>query len=116
LVITEVRNFPDIASYYTHQVVEPAHALLAGVIQRGIDNGEFRPVDIGVAVHSLVLPMIMVCLHKHSLGACEGTAWHIDGSDFIRKHVDLVLGGLLVPAPATPPPKNGAQKRPAHPR
>lgn len=93
LVITEVRNFPDIAQHYVDEVVEPAEALLGGIIQRGIDSGEFRPVDIGVAVHSLVLPMIMVCLHKHSLGACAA-AHHIDGRDFIRQHVELVLNGL----------------------
>ncbi|NRF67145.1 TetR/AcrR family transcriptional regulator [Aquincola sp. S2] len=104
LVVTEVRNFPEIGDYYIHEVVEPAHALLGGIIQRGIDSGEFRPVDVGVAVHSLVLPMIMVCLHKHSLGACAVEEHHIDGRDFIRQHVDLVLSGLCrhatVEAPA----------------
>lgn len=103
LVITEVRNFPDIAQHYIAEVVEPAEALLGGIIQRGIDSGEFRPVDIGVAVHSLVLPMIMICLHKHSLGACTAHRHHIDGPDFIRQHVDLVLNGLArEPVPEMP--------------
>jgi AcrR family transcriptional regulator len=102
LVITEVRNFPDIGAYYLQHVVEPAHALLGGIIQRGIASGEFRPVPVDVAVHSLVFPMIMVCLHKHSISACPAAHWAIDGRDFIAQHVDLVLGGLMAPRDAEP--------------
>lgn len=105
LVITEVRNFPEISAFYTNEVVEPAHHLLGRIVQRGIDQGEFRPMDVSVVVHSLVLPLIMVCLHKHSLGACEAGAWPLDGHSFIRQHVDLVLDGLcLHPAPASTGP------------
>ncbi|MBI5257304.1 MAG: TetR/AcrR family transcriptional regulator [Burkholderiales bacterium] len=107
LVITEVRNFPEISEFYTREVVEPAHHLLGDIVQRGIAQGEFRPVDVSAAVHSLVLPLIMVCLHKHSLGACEAGAWPLDGHTFIRQHVDLVLDGLscrTVPADNAPPP------------
>ena len=95
LVITEVRNFPEIAAFYVQEVVEPARLLLGGIVQRGIDAGEFRPVDLGVAVHSLVLPLIMICVHKHSIGACMGAdQMPMDGFAFIRQHVDLVLDGL----------------------
>lgn len=105
LVITEVRNFPDIAGFYARAVVEPAAQLLGGVVQRGIDTGEFRPVDVNNAVHSLVLPLVMVCLHRHSLGACA-VDWHLDGHAFIRHHIDLVLAGLRQTAPAAAAPNN----------
>jgi AcrR family transcriptional regulator len=109
LVVTEVRNFPDIAEFYLREVVEPAQQLLARMIQRGIDAGEFRPVDLNVAVHSLVLPLIMVCVHKHSIGACklEGQ-WAFDGLAFIRAHVDLLLQGLAHPSAAAAPAANQA--------
>jgi AcrR family transcriptional regulator len=95
LVITEVRNFPEIAEFYIREVVEPARQLIGGIVQRGIDTGEFRPVDPSVAVHSLVLPLIMICVHKHSIGACMGADQiPMDGFAFIRQHVDLVLDGL----------------------
>ena len=105
LVITEVRNFPDIAQFYASEVIEPAHHLLGGVLQRGIASGEFRAVNIDDAVHSLVLPLIMLCLHRHSLGACA-LDWHMDGHRFIAAHVALVLQGLRAPAlaGAAPPP------------
>ena len=46
LVITEVRNFPDIAAFYRAEVVEPATALVGEIIGRGIASGEFRAVDV----------------------------------------------------------------------
>ncbi|HSW07364.1 TetR/AcrR family transcriptional regulator [Aquabacterium sp.] len=103
LVITEVRNFPEISEFYIHEVVEPAHHLLGGIVQRGIAQGEFRPVDVDVAVHSLVLPLIMICVHKHSIGACGmGEQHSLDGNAFIRQHVQLVLDGLCQPATRQP--------------
>ena len=98
LVITEVRNFPDIADFYAREVIEPAHRLLGGILRRGIASGEFREVDIDAAVHSLVLPLIMVCLHRHSLGTCN-INWHLDGRRFIAQHVQLMLAGLRAEAP-----------------
>ena len=99
LVITEVRNFPEIANFYHREVVQRAHDLLGGVLSMGIAQGEFRPVDVDHAVHSLVLPLVMICLHRHSLGACTPADWHLDGRAFIGEHVRLVLAGLCVRPP-----------------
>jgi TetR/AcrR family transcriptional regulator len=98
LVITEVRNFPEIGEFYARHVIEPAHQLVSGVVAQGIARGEFRAVNVDHAVHSLVLPLVMICLHRHSLGACPGE-WHLDGSAFIAQHVHLVLEGLCLRPP-----------------
>ena len=42
LIITEVRNFPEIAEFYRHEVIEPGQRLVGQVLQRGIERGEFR--------------------------------------------------------------------------
>lgn len=96
IVITEVRSFPELAEFYAHEVIEPGTRLTANILRRGIERGELRAVDVPTAVHSLVLPMIMLCLHKHTLGACGCEAQGIDPRQFIRDHVDLMLQGLLV--------------------
>jgi AcrR family transcriptional regulator len=101
LVITEVRNFPEIADFYRSQVIEPGQQLIGRFVRRGIQTGEFRDVDPDAVVFSLVLPMIMLCLHKHSIGACSGMEPIMDAPKFIRQHIGLVLDGLLSPqAPA----------------
>lgn len=109
LIITEVRNFPDIGEFYVRNVIEPGHQLVGTILARGIASGEFRRVDVESAVHSLLLPMVMLCTHKHALGAC--TQHTIDAPRFIADHVDLVVRGLLrAPAPATR--KRAATRKP----
>ena len=105
LIVTEVRGFPEIAEYYVREVVTPGQQLIGGMLERGIAAGEFRAVDVNAAVHSLVLPMVMLCVHKHSLGACAPVDV-LDPHAFVHQHIDLILRGLVVaappPAPATP--------------
>lgn len=95
LIITEVRNFPDIAELYHREVIEPGERLIGSIVQRGIDSGEFERFDVAAVVHSLVLPMVMVCLHKHSLGACSRHVDQFDTQSFVLAHIDLVIRGLL---------------------
>lgn len=106
LVITEVGNFPDIGAFYLQEVVEPAHNGLARVVERGIARGEFRAVEVSAAVQSLVLPLVMACVQRHTLACCPSVHWPYDGRHFIAQHVQLVLDGLCTqPAPCgTRPP------------
>lgn len=105
LIIAEVRNFPEIAEFYVREVIEPGHNLVGTILRRGIASGEFRAVDVESAVHSLLLPMVMLCTHRHALGAC--TAHTIDADKFIADHVELVLTGLLLT-----PDKSSRKARP----
>ena len=54
LMMSEVRNFPEIAQFWVDEVTSPADRMIAEIVQRGIDRGEFRPVDVENAVHALV--------------------------------------------------------------
>ena len=96
IIITEMGNFPDFAQFYLHEVMEPGRELFTRVLQRGIDSGELRPVNLFEAVHVLIFPMLMLCLHKHSIGACAQMGPSMDPRSFIRTHVDMVVRGLLV--------------------
>jgi AcrR family transcriptional regulator len=101
LVITEVRNFPELAGYWREMVVEPGQELIGRILARGVQQGEFRPVDLPAAVLSLIFPMVMLCVHKHSFGACAPVQQMVDPHAFIDQHIELILGGLL----ATPAPR-----------
>ena len=100
LVITEVRNFPEIAEFYAREVVEPGMEVIGQLLQRGVAQGEFRAdLDVMAAVHSVVLPMIMLCLHKHSLGPCSCIVSILpEPRQLIRSHMALLLQGLQTPA------------------
>jgi AcrR family transcriptional regulator len=95
VIIGEVRNFPEIAEFYAREVVEPGKQLIGRILQRGITRGEFRrDFDVPSAVMSIIFPMIMLCLHKHSLGACPPMLEFVEPRDFIRRHIELLLDGL----------------------
>jgi AcrR family transcriptional regulator len=102
LVVTEVRNFPEIAEFYAQEVVQPGMEVIGQLLQRGMAQGEFRAdLDVMAAVHSVVLPMIMLCLHKHSLGPCSCIANILpEPRQLIRSHMALLLHGLQAKATA----------------
>ena len=113
LMMSEVRNFPEIAQFYVDEVVHPAESMVSQLVQRGIDRGEFRQVDVTEVVHALMAPMLFLVMHKHSIGAC-GVGHSIEPRAFIATLVDLVLRGLeVVPKVATKPAKAAAAKPPA---
>jgi len=113
LVMTEARSFPEIAEFYRRDVIEPGNRLIGGVLQRGIEQGEFRAVDIDAAVHSIVLPMVMLCLHKHSVGVCAPVESLLRPRLFIDQHMDLMIRGLESGATGRPLARRPAKGRSA---
>ena len=108
LMTSEVRNFPEVAQFYVDEVVTPSNQMLAQVIQRGVDRGEFRAVNVPEVVHALVGPLIFLVLNKHSLGACS-ISFLLQPRLVITALIDMVLNGL-VPRTAAMPAVAGANK------
>jgi AcrR family transcriptional regulator len=97
IVLSEVRNFPELAQFYSEEVIEPADRLFSQAVQRGIDRGEFREMPVHEVAHALMAPMIFLALHRHSFGACQPCgAGNLDPAQLLRTHLDLVLRGLEV--------------------
>ena len=93
IIMSEVRNFPEIAQFYQEEVIHPANDLLVRTLKRGVERGEFREMPYDEVTHVLFAPLIFMALHKHSFGACEGI--DLDPTRVIAAHIDLVLHGLL---------------------
>jgi len=96
LMIGEARNFPELAAFYHQEVILPSTQLLRRVLQRGVDRGEFRPLDLDYAVYSLVAPMVYLTMMKHSLGACAQLAFPLDPERYIASQLDTLVLGLCV--------------------
>jgi TetR/AcrR family transcriptional regulator len=112
LMMSEVRNFPEIAQFWVDEVTSPADRMIAEIVQRGIDSGEFRQVNVENAVHALIAPLLFLVMNKHSLGACITSA-KFDPKAVIDAQVDLVLHGLQTPAAAATLPKAAKAVKPA---
>jgi len=92
LILSEARNFPEIARFYVKEVVRPGRETLAAVIQRGIDRGEFRPVDPERVAHLLAAPMLQISLWRNALEPCSDE--RIDPAALIETHVEMLSRGL----------------------
>ena len=106
LMMSEVRNFPEIAQFYIDEVTTPCDRMLAEIVERGIARGEFRQVRVADVVHALIGPLLFLVMNKHSLGACAAVA-RLDPMPIIEAHIDLVLHGLE-PRPARAAAANAA--------
>ena len=51
LMMSEARNFPEIAAFYQQEVINPGQQLVRRILQRGLDRGEFRPMDLDYTVY-----------------------------------------------------------------
>jgi len=96
LMISEARNFPDLATFYHQEVILPGMQLVRRILQRGVDRGEFRDVDIEYTTFSLIAPMIFLIMNKHSLGACVPQDYPMDPQRYVAAQVDILLHGLCV--------------------
>ena len=96
LMMSEAGNFPELAEFFRNNVIQPAHALVRYVLQRGIDRGEFRAIDVDHAIYSVMSPLIFLVMEKHSTGACSNAQPSINPEQFITQHADLLLRGMAV--------------------
>ena len=94
VVVAEVRNFPDLAQFYTDEVILPADQMLSSAVQRGISRGEFRPLPLHDVAHALMAPMIFMVLHHHSFGACPVHGPEFDPQTLLDTQIDLILRGI----------------------
>lgn len=94
LMMSEAHNFPELAQFFQTQVIQPAESLVRFVLQRGLDSGEFRAIDVDDAVHSVMAPLIFLVMWKHSMGSCSGTLPPLDPEKFITNHADLLVRGM----------------------
>jgi AcrR family transcriptional regulator len=102
VVLAEARNFPELAQFYTDEVIVPADRLFSTTVQRGIDRGEFRPLPVHEVAHALIAPMIFLALHRHSFGGCPVHGVDVDPAQLMRTQLEITLRGLEVrAAPST---------------
>jgi TetR/AcrR family transcriptional regulator len=96
LVSSEGSNFPEVVQFYDAEVMRPGRALFKAILQRGIDRGEFRPMDTDTAVYSLVSTVFFLSMWRHALSPCDA-APTLDPELFLKHHVDVLIRGWQAP-------------------
>ncbi len=92
LVIAEAGNFPELARLWADVALRPMLALLHGVVQRGVDRGEFRPVKPADVLPLIAAPVVLLALWKHSFG--QHADIPMDPHAVLAAHAEILVRGL----------------------
>jgi AcrR family transcriptional regulator len=65
LITSELHNFPDLVAFYATEVVERAQRLVCEMLERGMEQGQFRRMDALVAARMLSSLFITHALWYH---------------------------------------------------
>lgn len=94
LMITEGPAFPTLAQQ-ADALVDHAHTVVAGLLERGIRNGELHPCDTAMTAHILLAPLGFQEIRRSSNGAFGKTTEPDDA--YFSTYLNLVLNGLQRP-------------------
>jgi AcrR family transcriptional regulator len=93
LMMSEARNFPDVAAFYDQAVIQRGLGLVRAAVSRGIERGMFRPVDLDTIGTVLIAPLLHLALWRHSYASCCGHDTNVER--YLQTCLDVMLNGLL---------------------
>lgn len=112
LMMSEAGNFPDLAVFYRSEVIRPGNDLIKRILQRGVDRGEFRPMDMKYGVYTVLGPMLFLALWKHSYGTLSDADDHLVPEEYLAAQIEAILYGLSA-QPKTPSIPTSPEKTPS---
>ena len=99
LMMSEGRQFPELAEFYRTEVIEPACQIIGRVLARGVQRGELQALHAEHSVYTLLAPILFLMLWN-SAPSLSG-ALPLDGQAFLDSQIDVLLHGIGV-RPSTP--------------
>ena len=94
LIMAEAGNFPEVARFFHAEVIQPTHALLAYLLSRGMQSGEFRSVDAKQFAPLIIAPLVLHAISANSLWLCCPAEDRPNSEQMIAIHVDNILRSL----------------------
>lgn len=96
LMISESGNFPELARHFVvNFIARMQDDVLATVLRKGIDAGEFAPMDIEYSVRVLIHGLVFMPVWLHSLGRVDQRPF--DPERYLDCWLDLSLRALRAP-------------------
>ncbi|KPK38428.1 MAG: hypothetical protein AMJ69_08410 [Gammaproteobacteria bacterium SG8_47] len=99
LMMAEASNFPELACFYVDNVVRRVRRILVRVVERGIDDGQFRSCDPAYVARALLAPLVFSVVWRRSLEQFDSDPY--DARTFLHVQLELTLHGLTRTAATT---------------
>ncbi len=94
LMMSEAQNFPELSSFYQLEVVQPGMALIERILRRGIERGEFRPMELHYGVLMVLAPLLFLATWQHSMGCHCAVAQKIDPAQYLAAQYEVLTAGF----------------------
>ena len=92
LLLTETGKYPDLARFYNDEFFDRGQALLRKVIQRGVERGEFRKLDVDQAARVVVAPLLFAAVWRHTFEPVASSPIELD--EYFTTSLEIMLAGL----------------------
>src|SRR5262249_16724337 len=91
LLLTETGKYPDLARFYHEEFFGAPERLLGRVIQRGVDRGEFRSLEVGGGAGVVVAPLLFAAVWRHTFEPVASTPILLE--QYFTTSLDIMLAG-----------------------
>lgn len=99
LMHRELAHFPELARFYSDEVILATRRTLDGIIQRGVEQGEFRAVKHGFAARAIQMLVVHAAQLQSFFATYDPDA--LSDTQVLEGITDLLLNGLLAPSVMT---------------
>jgi AcrR family transcriptional regulator len=92
LVVAESQRFPELAANYQQAITQRARALISGILEMGIKNGEFRAIDVPYTARLILDALDNELIQAHAFA--EQVDNPFEAHRFVDALLDLVMSGI----------------------
>ncbi|MCB9993642.1 MAG: TetR/AcrR family transcriptional regulator [Hyphomicrobiaceae bacterium] len=92
LILHEALGLPEVAEFYRNAVLDVAMPVMRGLIEKGIETGEIRPVDPDMTVRSIVGPILIHLMLAEVFNVLPEGGLRFD--DLLENHLSILTRGL----------------------
>ena len=93
LVLLELHKHPELHEFYRTELIEVSNRALGGIISRGIERGEFRPLD-PIATSAIIKAITLMHVLWRGTRSAKPSIEFATREQNIDSIVDFVLHGL----------------------
>jgi AcrR family transcriptional regulator len=92
IILGESGNFPELARFYREEIIAHGLGMLTGIIERGIERGEFRQINPDHAAKLAIAPMLLIALWRTTFAQFDTEPFDYEG--FADTHIQTLMKGL----------------------
>ena len=89
LLISEGRKHPDLVQFYWDNVVSRGLETISGLLERGVERGDFRRTAVVDLPHLVIMPVVFSMVFRLLFEKQE-----LDTDKLIESHVDILLAHM----------------------